>query len=374
MRRVVLNRLFVLTRVDFERAVVYVASGLPAAGVPVTPKRSIQRMHARMSPAARRRLAPFMVILAAVGCAASAWCQVWPAKTVRLVVPFAPGGAVDLTARLLAQALSARLQQQVIVDNRGGAGGNIGVDVVAKSPADGYTLAMATAAQIAINPHMYSKMPFDPIKDLAAISPAGLSINVLCLHPSIPSPTVKALVALARAQPNKLNFATGGIGASAHIATELFMGMTGIRMMHVPYKGGGPATIDLLAGNVDLSFSTVATVIEHIKVGRLRALGVTSLQRFALLPAVPTVAEAGVPGFESVAFYGLFAPAGTPPEVVRKLNAETVAVLELEDVRRRLNQAGVIPFSSSPEAFASYVLSETQKWGRLIRTIGIKAD
>jgi tripartite-type tricarboxylate transporter receptor subunit TctC len=291
-----------------------------------------------------------------------------------MIVPFAPGGAVDVTGRIVAQGLSARLGQQVIVDNRGGAGGMIGVDAVAKSAPDGYTIVMATVGTIAINPHMYSKMPFDPIKDLVAITPAGQALNALCVHPSLPVKSVKDLIALAKAQPDKLNFATGGIGASDHIATELFMSLAGIKMVHLPYKGGGPAMIDLLAGNVDLGFSTVATAIGPIKAGRLRALGVTSAKRFELLPDVPTIAEAGVPGYESVAWYGIFAPSGTPAEVVRKLNAETVAVLQMEDVRRRLTEAGVLPVSSSPEAFAAYVLSETARWGKLIRANNIKAD
>lgn len=300
--------------------------------------------------------------------------QAWPAKPIRMVVPFAPGGAVDVTGRVVAQALSARLGQQVIVENRGGAGGMIGVDVVAKSPPDGYTIVMGTAGTMAINQHMYSKMPFDPVKDFVAITPAGQALNALCVHPSLPAKSVKELIALAKAQPNKLNFATGGIGASDHIATELFMSLAGVRMSHVPYKGGGPAMIDLLAGNVDLGFSTLATAIGPIKAGRLRALGVTSSKRFELLPDVPTVAEAGVPGYESVAWYGLFAPAGTPAEVVRKLNAETVAVLQMQDVRRRLTESGVLPVSSSSEAFAAYVVAESARWGKLIRSNNIKAD
>ena len=315
-----------------------------------------------------------VVALAAVCASTHAWCQAWPSKPIRMIVPFAAGGAVDITARVIGQSLSARFQQPVVVDNRGGAGGNIGVDAAAKSVPDGYTLVMATAAQIAINPHMYKKMPFDPIKDLVAIAPAGLSINTLCVHPSIPARSIKELVAMAKAKPNKLNFATGGIGASAHIATELFMSMTKTQMVHVPYKGGGPATIDLLAGNVDLSFSTVGTVIQHITSGRLRALGVTSLKRFELLPDVPTISEAGVPGYESVAFYGLFAPARTPAEIVNRLNAETVTILKNDDARSRLLESGVIPLEMSPQAFAAYVVSETAKWGKLIRDNGITAE
>src|SRR5688572_469746 len=304
----------------------------------------------------------------------SAWPQAWPAKPVRLIVPFAPGGAVDVTARTISQSLTTRLGQQVIVDNRGGAGGNIGVEAAAKSQPDGYTLVMATSGQIAINPHMYSKLPFDPVKDLAPITPAGQAVNALCVHPSIPARSVKEFIALAKSQPGKLNFATGGIGASDHIATELFMSLTGVRMVHVPYKGGAPAMIDLLAGNVDVGFSTVATAIGPIRAGRLRALGVTSGKRFELLPDVPTIAEAGVPGYESVSWYGLFAPAGTPVEIIRKLNAETVAVLQTEDVRRRLTESGVLPVSSAPDAFAAYITTETARWGKLIRANGIKAE
>ena len=315
-----------------------------------------------------------LAALTSVLVATAAHAQTWPSKPVRIVVPFAPGGAVDVTGRTIAQALSARLGQQVVVENRGGAGGNIGVEAVAKSPPDGYTLVMATAGQISINPHMYSKLPFDPVKDLVPISQAGQAINALCVHPSLPARSVKEFIALAKAQPGKLNFATGGIGASDHIATELFMSMTGVKMVHVPYKGGAPAMVDLLGGNVDLGFSTVATAIGPIKAGRLRTLGVTSGRRFELLPDVPTIAEAGVPGYESVAWYGLFAPAGTPADVVKKLNADTVAVLQMPDVRRRLTESGVLPTSSSPDAFASYIAKETARWGKLIRANGIKVE
>jgi tripartite-type tricarboxylate transporter receptor subunit TctC len=217
-------------------------------------------------------------------------------------------------------------------------------------------------------------MPFDPLKDLVAIAPAGKAVNVLNVHPSVPAKTIRELVALAKAQPKKLNFATGGVGASAHIATELFMSMADIRMSHVPYKGGAPATIALLAGEVDLSFSTVGTVIEHIKAGRLRALGVTSVERFGLLPDVPAISEAGVPGYESVAFYGLFAPTGTPADVVRRLSSEVIGVLQGESVRRRLVESGVLPFSSGQEAFAAYVRSEYEKWGKVIRENRITAE
>jgi tripartite-type tricarboxylate transporter receptor subunit TctC len=334
----------------------------------------IPRPQAHQSGAAMKILQAIVAVLLGVAAAQVAHSQAWPAKPLRMVVPFAPGGAVDVTGRIIAQSLSTRLGQQVVVENRGGAGGNIGVEIVAKSPADGYTIVMATAGQISINPHMYAKLAFDPVKDLAPISQAGTAINALCVHPSLPVKSVHEFIAFAKARPGTLNFASGGIGASDHMATELFMSMTGIRLVHVPYKGGGPAMVDLLGGNVDLGFSTVATAIGPVKAGRLRALGVTSAQRFELLPDVPTIAEAGVPGYESVAWYGLFAPTGTPAEIVRRLNAETVAILQVQDVRRRLTEAGVLPTSSSPETFTAYVATETARWGKLIRTNGIKAE
>ena len=322
----------------------------------------------------KRSTAIAAAMLATVLCPADAWSQAWPAKPLKMIVPYAPGGGADITARVVAQLLTTRLGQQVLVDNRAGAGGNIGTDLVAKSPPDGYTILMGTVGQVSINPHMYDKLPFDPAKDLAPITPAGLPVNVLNVHPSIPARSVKEFIALAKSKPGTLNFATGGIGASDHMATELFMSMTGVRMVHVPYKGGGPAIIDLIAGNVDLGFSTMATAIGPLKTGRLRALGVTSGKRFELLPEVPTIAEAGVAGYESVAWYGLFAPAATPADIIKRINTETVAILQSDDVRRRLTELGIIPVSSTPEAFATYVQSETARWGKLVRANGIKAQ
>jgi tripartite-type tricarboxylate transporter receptor subunit TctC len=312
------------------------------------------------------------VALAVTACTAVA--QAWPSRPVRLVVPFAPGGAVDLTARTVAQAMSPRLGQPVVIENRGGAGGNLGVELVTKAAPDGYTLVMATSGQVAINPHMYARMSFDPLKDLAPITPVGQALNVLSVHPALPVRSVEDYIALARTHPGKLTFASGGTGASDHIATELFMSMAGVRMTHVPYKGGAPAMLDLLAGNVDSGFSTVATAIGPIRTNRLRALGLTSAKRFDLLPDVPTIAEAGLPGYESVSWYGLFAPTGTPAEVVNRVNAEAVTALQAEDVRKRMTEFGVMPVSSSPAAFGTYIAGEHQRWGKVIRNAGIKAD
>jgi tripartite-type tricarboxylate transporter receptor subunit TctC len=220
---------------------------------------------------------------------------------------------------------------------------------------------------------MYARLPFDPAKDFAPISQAGQAVNALCVHPSLPARNVKEFIALAKSQPGKLSFASGGIGASDHIATELFTSMTGVRMVHVPYKGGAPAMVDLLAGHVELGFSTVATAMGPIKAGRLRALGVTSANRFELLPDVPAIGES-VRGYEAVSWYGLFAPAGTPAAIVTRVNGEVVSILQTADVRRRLMESGVIPTSSSPDAFAAYVRAETARWGKLIRANNIKAE
>jgi tripartite-type tricarboxylate transporter receptor subunit TctC len=312
-----------------------------------------------------------MLAACAVG---EAHAQSWPSRPIRLIVPFAPGGAVDLSARTVAQAMAPRLGQPLVIENRGGAGGNLGVELVTKAAPDGYTLVMATSGQVAINPHMYARMSFDPLKDLAPITPVGQALNVLSVHPALPVKTVKDYIALAKTHPGKLTFASGGTGASDHIATELFMSMAGIRMTHIPYKGGAPAMLDLLAGNVDSGFSTVATAIGPIRTGRLRALGLTSAKRFELLPDVPTIAEAGLPGYESVSWYGLFAPAGTPAEVVNRVNADAVAALQGEDVRKRMVEFGVMPVSSSPAAFATYIAADHQRWGKVIRAAGIKAD
>ena len=317
----------------------------------------------------------FLLTTALVAClVTNAYGQAWPVKPVRVIVPFAPGGAVDITARTVAPALGTRLGQQIVVENRGGAGGNIGVEAGAKSPPDGYTLILATSGQMAINPHMYAKLPFDPAKDFAAITQMGQAVNALCVHPSLPARSVKEFIALAKAQPGKLSFASGGIGASDHIATELFMSMAGVKMVHVPYKGGAPAMVDLLGGQVELGFSTVATAMGPIKAGRLRALGVTSAKRFELLPDVPAIAEQ-LPGYEAVSWYGLFAPAGTPAAVVSRLHTDVVSVLETPDVRRRLMESGVIPTSSaSPDAFAVYVRADNARWGKLIRANNIRAE
>ncbi len=312
--------------------------------------------------------------LALVLFAGAAVAQSWPARPVRLISPFAPGGGADITSRAVAQKLATSFGQQVIVDNRGGAGGMLGVDLAAKSPPDGYTLVMGTIGPIAINPSLLSKMPYDPIRDLAPISQAAVAVNVLVVHPSLPVKSVKEFIALAKSRPNDLNYGSSGSGAADHLAGELFNAMVGVKMAHIAYKGGAPAMLDLVGGNVQLVFSTLSTATAAIEGNRVRALAVAGSQRFAGMPDLPTMSEAGLKGFEVNNWYGLFAPAGTPKDIIARVSADAGKALAMADVKKRLMDAGIIAVSSSPEAFAAYIRAETDKWGKVIRTANIKAD
>jgi tripartite-type tricarboxylate transporter receptor subunit TctC len=300
--------------------------------------------------------------------------QSWPNRSVRLISPFAPGGGADITSRAVAQKLTVSLGQQVIVDNRGGAGGMLGVDLAAKSPPDGYTLVMGTIGPIAINPALLSKMPYDPLKDLAPISQAAVAVNVLVVHPSLPAKSVKELITIAKARPNDLNYGSSGSGAADHLAGELFNAMVKVKMAHVPYKGGAPAMLDLMAGNVQIVFSTLSTATGAIETNRVRALAVAGSKRFEGLPNLPTMSEAGLKGFEVNNWYGLFAPAGTPKDTIERVSTEAARALSQPDVKKRLLDAGIIAMSSSPENFAAYTRAETAKWGKVIRDANIKGD
>jgi len=306
--------------------------------------------------------------------AGSAVAQSWPNRSVRLISPFAPGGGADITSRALAQKLTVALGQQVIVDNRGGAGGMLGVDLAAKSPPDGYTLVLGTIGPIAINPSLLSKMPYDPLKDLAPISQAAVAVNVLVVHPSLPAKSVKELVAIAKARPTDLNYGSSGSGAADHLAGELFNAMVKVKMTHIPYKGGAPAMLDLVSGNVQLVFSTLSTATAAIDGGKVRPLAVAGSKRFEGMPDLPTMSEAGLKGFEVNNWYGLFAPAGTAKDIIARANAETVKALAAPDVKKRLMDAGIIATSSSPEAFSTYIRAETAKWGKVIKDANIKGD
>ncbi len=300
--------------------------------------------------------------------------QGWPTKPLRFISPFAPGGGADITSRIIAQKLAESLGQQVLVDNRGGAGGMIGVDMGAKAPPDGYTMVLGTIGPIAINPSLYSKMPYDPVRDLIPVTLAADALNVLVVHPALPVKNVKELVALGKARPDQLNYGSSGPGATDHLAGELFNLLTGTKMVHVAYKGGAPAIIDLVAGNVQVIFSTVSTAFGQIKSGRIRALAMTGTKRFVLMPDLPTIAEAGVPGFAVNNWYGVFVPTGTPKEIVTRLNADIVKALNLADAKQRLLESGIEATPSTPDQFATYIQSETKKWAKVVKDANVKVE
>jgi tripartite-type tricarboxylate transporter receptor subunit TctC len=303
-----------------------------------------------------------------------AYAADYPSKPIHIVVPFAAGGTTDFLARAIAQDLGTSMGTTVIVDNRPGAGGNIGSDLVAKSAPDGYTLLLGTVGTHAINASLYKKMPYDTVKDFAPISLVASVPNILVVHPSVPAKSVKELIALAKAKPGALAFASSGNGSSIHLSGELFKSMTDVDMVHVPYKGSGPALTDLVGGQVQLMFDNMPSSFPHVKAGRLRALAVTSSKRSPAAPDVPTIAESGVPGYESVAWFGILAPAGTPPEIVKKLNAEIAKTLKSPEVMKRLASQGAEPVSNTPEQFAVYIKSEMAKWAKVVKTSGAQVD
>ena len=296
----------------------------------------------------------------------------WPTKPIRLLVGFAPGGGTDTTARAISQKLTASLGQQVVVDNRPGVSGNIAAEITANAPPDGYTVLLSTIAALAVNPSLLKKMPFDPIKDLAPVTRAADSTNFLVVHPSVPASSVKDLIALAKAKP--LNGGSSGVGGAGHLALELFNLQAGTKIVHVPYKGGGPAIIDLLAGNINLIFATGASSINHVKAGKIRALGVTTAKRSAMAPELPTIAEAGLPGFEANNWNGVVVPAKTPRAIINRLNKEFTAALTLPDIKQFLFNQGLDAAPGTPEAFAAYIKSETAKWAKVIKAAGIKVE
>jgi tripartite-type tricarboxylate transporter receptor subunit TctC len=305
--------------------------------------------------------------------AAGAMSQPYPSKSIRVIAGFPPGSGADITARVIGARLNDALGQQVAVDNRPGAGSNIAAELAAKSPADGYTLFIGTVANT-INATLYSKLPFDFARDFAPVVLATATPNVLVVHPSVPVKTVKELVALAKSRPGQLNFASAGTGTAPHMSGELFKAMAGISMVHIPYKGSPPAVTDLLAGEVALMFSPSSTVLPHVKTGRLRALAVTTTSRLPSLPDLPTVAESGLKGYETLTWFGFVAPAKTPPAAVTRLNAEIVKVLALPEVRKQFASQGIETLGGTPEQFASYIREEIAKWAKVIRLSGARAD
>jgi tripartite-type tricarboxylate transporter receptor subunit TctC len=313
----------------------------------------------------------FVACLAASGCVAAA--DTYPGKPIRMMVPVPPGGVADTVARLVLPRVADALGQPIVMDNRAGANGNIAYAITARAVPDGYTLVTA-ATGIAINPSLYRDVAFDPLRDFAPISLGVTAPNILLVHPSVAATSVKELVALAKAKPGQITFASPGNGTTGHLAVELLRASAGIQVIHVPYKGGGPALIDLMGGQVQAYFSVALVAVPLVKAGKLRALGITSAKRSPVAPEMMTVSEAGFPGFEVSGWFGWLAPAKTPRDVVSRLNAEIVKALNAADIRERLLSQSTEPAGGTPEAFAAFIRSEHARWGRVIRESGIKLE
>ncbi len=321
-----------------------------------------------------RRLAG-LALVAAVICAgpSDAGAQAWPTKSVRMIVPFPAGGSADTLSRLLSQKLSERLNQPFVSDNRPGAGGNIGTDIAAKAPPDGYTFLMGVSS-IAIAPSLYAVLSWDPVKDFTPVVLVASTPNILVVHPSVPAKSVQELVALAKSKPGQLNYASGGNGATNHLAGELFKRMTGTEIVHIPYRGNPLAVIDVLNGQVAMMFDFMITSLPHVREGKLRPLAVTGMKRAPQVPDLPTVAEAGVPGYEASTWFAVMAPTGTPAAIVAKLNAEINAVLQMPDVRERLATLGAEPMGGTSDAVAALLRVDLAKWSEVIKGANIKLE
>src|SRR5438477_5874573 len=314
----------------------------------------------------------FFAALIAIAACASA--QTYPSKPIRLVVPYPPGGTTDILARDVGQRLQDGLGQPVVIDNRPGAAGNIGTDMVAKAAPDGYTLLMGTVNTHAINAGLYSKLPYDHIKDFVPVILVARVSNVLEVNPNVPVHTVADLIKLAKEKPGQLNFASSGSGTSIHMSGELFKTMAGVDMTHVPYKGSAPALTDLMGGQVQLMFDNLPSSLQQIKAGKLRAIAVTSAQRAPALPNVPTIAESGLPGFEASSWFGILGPAGTPPAVIARINSEVNQWLQTPEAKEKLVAQGAASAGGTPEQFAAHIRAETEKWAKVVKVSGAKVD
>jgi tripartite-type tricarboxylate transporter receptor subunit TctC len=315
----------------------------------------------------------FMLVGALLFVPFAAQAQGYPVKPIRLVVPFAPGGGTDIIARLISQQLGEALGQPVVADNRGGAGSTLGTEIVAKAPPDGYTLLLGNIS-LAFNATLYQKLSYDALRDLAPVTLVAVQPNILVIHPSLPAKTFKEFVAVARANPGKYTYASAGVGAGTHLAAELLKMLMKIDLVHVPYKGTGPALNDLIGGQVHMMVSTFASALPHTKSGRLRALAVTTVKRSNAAPEVPTLIEAGVPGFEYSTWYGLLAPAGVRRDIVQKLNTVAKQVLTRDDVKQKFEAQGVDVLWNTPTEFSAYLKSETEKWAKVVKATGAKAE
>jgi len=303
-----------------------------------------------------------------------AHAQSYPSKPIRFVVPYPAGGPLDTIARLLGAKVGESVKQAVVVDNKPGAGGNIGADIVAKSPADGYTILMGAVATHAINPTLYKAIPYDSIKDFAPVTQVASTPNILVVHPSVPGANVREFIAHAKANPGKLNFGSGSTGSAGHLAGELFKSMAGVDMVHIPYKGAAPAMQDLVAGQIQLMFDNLASALTQVRAGKVKALAVTTAKRTPFAPDIPTIAESGLPGFDISTWFGVFAPAGTPREALDRLHAEFAKALAAPDVREKMVNMGAEPVGNRPEEFAAFVRAEAEKYGGVIKASGAKVD
>ncbi len=320
------------------------------------------------------RSAILMLAVVLGAAAGNAAAQAWPNKPIKYIVPFAPGGTTDILARTISEKLSVALGQPVVVENKPGAGGGVGADFTAKAAPDGYTIMGGTISTHAINASLYSNLPYDPVKDFVAITLIARVPNMLVINPSIPAKNVSELIALIKANPGKYTFASSGNGTSQHLSGELFKSMAGVDMQHIPYKGSPPALQDVVGGQVSMTFDNITTALPLAKAGKLRALAVTTAKRSAAAPDVPTLAESGLPGFEVGSWQGVFAPAGTPPEIVRRLNTEIVKIINMPEVREKLTALGAEPVGDTSEQFGAYVKTEVAKWSDVVKKSGAKVD
>ncbi len=316
----------------------------------------------------------FLIFIAIFLIAISNASEIYPSRTIKLVVPYPAGGGADSFSRPLAQQLSNRLGQSVVVENRGGAGGNISMEFVARAPNDGYTLMLALTPQLAINGALYEKIPFDPIKSFTPISLIAEGPYLLLVNPTLPVNNLKEFLALSKSESGKLTYASSGSGSGGHMAAELLINMTNIPMTHVPYKGGGPAISDVLGGHVKVIFAPAVSTIQYIQAGRLRAIAVTGEKRLSSIPQVPTMAEAGVPGYDSTVWYALLAPPNTPKEIVNRLNAELLQILKDPSFKSMMHTNGIEPIGSTPEALTMYIQKEIIKWTKVVKSAGLKAE
>ncbi|MSP97986.1 MAG: tripartite tricarboxylate transporter substrate binding protein [Betaproteobacteria bacterium] len=320
------------------------------------------------------RFAKLMALLALVVVPQQLHAQAYPTRPIRIVVPVATGGIADYYSRVIGARMQEAWGQRVIVENRAGGGGNIGSDIVAKSAPDGYTMVMGFVGSHAVNPFLIKNMPYDPQRDFVPVAMTIEAEGMLAVHPSVPVSTVADLIAMAKAQPGKLSYASGGIGTASHLAGELFKSMTGTDIVHIPYKGNAPAIADLIGGQTQLTFATMPTVVPHVRAGKLRGVAVIGSSRSAAAPQLPTIAEAGVPGFSVNNWIGLFAPAGTPIDIVRKVNAEVMRIMRLPEVAKRMDVEGERFTPNTPEEFGAFVRAEVAKWGKVVKDAGLKAE